>query len=239
MPVGTPRHNEVIYRRRRIAALVILLVVIALAIWGLTSLGGESSEETDTDTAAATTTLDNSVDITPETTTESTTEKTTAASSSPEDAAGSSVSAAEGTTEESPEPTGAPKESCELSDLIITAGSNKPNFAPGEEPQLYMTVENPTAADCEVDLDDEVLRFEVYDLATNARVWADVDCNPAVETGTRVFPAGEERYFQAIWSRTTSAPERCSNRQPVPAGAYFLHTVIGDNPSQALTFNLG
>lgn len=236
MPVGTPRHNEVIYRRRRIAALVILLVVIALAIWGLTSLGGESPEETDTDTAAATTTLDNSVDIAPETTTETT---GTAASSSPEDAAGSSVSAAEGTTEESPEPTGAPKESCELSDLIITAGSNKPNFAPGEEPQLYMTVENPTAADCEVDLDDEVLRFEVYNLATNARVWADVDCNPAVETGTRVFPAGEERYFQTIWSRTTSAPERYSNRQPVPAGAYFLHTVIGDNPSQALTFNLG
>ena len=237
MPVGTPRHNEVIYRRRRIAALVILLVVIALAIWGLTSLGGESSEETDT--AAVTTTLDNSVSITPETTQAPETTDSTEATSSPEDAAGSSVSAAEGTTEDAPEPTGALKDSCDLSDLVITAGSNKPNFAPGEQPQLYMTVENPTAADCEVDLDDEVLRFEVYNLATNARVWADVDCNPAVETGTRVFPAGEQRYFQAIWSRTTSAPGQCSDRQPVPAGAYFLHTVIGDNPSQALTFNLG
>lgn len=232
--VGTPRHNEVIYKRRRLAALVILLVVIALAIWAVVSLGGESSEETDT--AAASMTLETSA---AEITSDETTGETT--SSTPEDAAGSSVDAAEGTPEpaETTEPTDAPKDSCELSDLIITAGSNRPNFAPGEEPQLYMTVNNPTAADCEVDLDDNVLRFEVYNLANNARVWSDVDCNPAVETGTRIFPAGEERYFQAIWSRTTSAPEQCSNRQPVTAGAYFLHTVIGDNPSQALTFNLG
>ncbi|WJY93118.1 hypothetical protein CFAEC_11630 [Corynebacterium faecale] len=233
--VGTPRHNEVIYRRRRLAALVILLVVIALAIWAVVSMGGGSSEETETDNAAASLTLETSA---VETTTEETTEEST---STPEDAAGSSVDAAGGTTEaaETTEPTEAPKNSCELSDLIITAGSNKPTFDPGEEPELYMTVENPTAADCDIDLNDNILRFEVYNLANNARVWSDVDCNPAVETGTRIFPAGEQRYFQAIWSRTTSAPEQCSNRQPVPAGSYFLHTVIGENPSQALTFNLG
>lgn len=226
--VGTPRHNEVIYRRRRIAALVILLVVIALAIWAVVSMGGESSEETETDNAAASLILETSA---VETTT-------------PEDAAGSSVDAAGGTTEstattEATEPTEAPKNSCELSDLIITAASNKPTFDPGEEPELYMTVENPTAADCDIDLNDNILRFEVYNLANNARIWSDVDCNPAVETGTRIFPAGEQRYFQAIWSRTTSAPEQCTNRQPVPAGSYFLHTVIGENPSQPLTFNLG
>ena len=56
--VGTPRHNEVIYRRRRLAALVILLVVIALAIWAVVSMGGESSEETETENAAASLMLD-------------------------------------------------------------------------------------------------------------------------------------------------------------------------------------
>lgn len=239
MGVGTPRKNEVIYKRRRLAALVILLVVVALIIWGISSLGGGSADETEN--TAATSSLESTsvADSAAPSTTGETPEETTSTG----DAAGSSVDSAGKPTSpsESTEPaeTSAPKDSCELSDLVITAGSNKPNFAPGEQPQLFMTVSNPTAEDCEIDLDDNVLRFEVYNLANNARVWSDVDCNPAVETGTRIFPAGEERYFQAIWSRTTSAPEQCSSRQLVSAGSYFLHTVIGQNPSQALTFNLG
>lgn len=245
--MGTPRQNEVIYKRRRLAALVILLVVVVLIIAGVTALrGGGSSEESEN--AAATSPL-----VT-----------TSAVEANTGDAAGSSVDSTEDPDatdtadssdapeepSESEEPTTSPsatsteepaedaKETCELSDLLITASSNKPNFGPGEQPQLYMTVGNPTKEDCEIDLDDSVLRFEVYDLASNARIWSDVDCNPAVETGTRVFPAGEERFFQAIWSRTGSASGQCSNRQLVPEGSYFLHTVIGDNPSQAHTFNL-
>lgn len=236
--MGTPRQNEVIYKRRRLAALVILLVVVVLIIAGVTALGGGSSDDESENTAATSPLV-----------------TTSAVEANTGDAAGSSVDStadpdATATAERSEEPTASPsetstadpaeeaKDSCELSDLIITASSNKPNFTPGEQPQLYMTVGNPTTEDCEIDLDDSVLRFEVYDLASNARIWSDVDCNPAVETGTRVFPAGEERFFQAIWSRTGSAPEQCSNRQLVPAGSYFLHTVIGDNPSQAHTFNL-
>ena len=242
--MGTSRQNEVIYKRRRLAALVILLVVVVLIIAGVTALRGGSSDDESENTAATSPLL-----------------TTSAVEANTGDAAGSSVDStadpdATDTADKSEEPresgeaTASPsetsttgpakgaKDSCELSDLIITASSNKPNFTPGEQPQLYMTVGNPTTEDCEIDLDDSVLRFEIYDLASNARIWSDVDCNPAVETGTRVFPAGEERFFQAIWSRTGSAPEQCSNRQLVPAGSYFLHTVIGDNPSQAHTFNL-
>lgn len=232
--MGTPRHNEVIYKRRRLAALVVLLVVVALIIWGVVAMRGGSSEETEN--AAATSTLEATSMV------------------ETRDAAGSSVDSTD--DPDAPEESGEPseseepresdtptedpdaKDSCELSDLMVTASSNKPNYTSGEQPQLYMTIANPTAEDCEIDLDESVLRFEVYNLATNARIWSDVDCNPAVETGTRVFPAGEERFFQAIWSRTNSAPEQCSNRQLVPEGSYFLHTVIGENPSQAHTFNL-
>ncbi len=240
--MGTPRHNEVIYKRRRLAALVILLVVVALIIWGVVAMRGGSTDESEN--TAATAALGT-------TAVADTTEETQSG-----DAAGSSVDSTRSSAEpgESEEPrasettserpsgeaseTAAPRDSCELSDLVITAGSNKPNYPAGEQPELFMTVTNPMEIDCEIDLEDNVLRFEVYNLSNNARVWSDVDCNPAVETGTRVFPAGEERYFQAIWSRTTSAPEQCSSRQAVPAGSYFLHTVIGDNPSQAHTFNL-
>lgn len=101
-----------------------------------------------------------------------------------------------------------------------------------------MTVNNPTAVDCEVDLSDNVLRFEVYDLATNQRIWADVDCNPSEGDGEETFEADSERHYQAVWSRTTSSPDTCASREPVGAGSYFLHGVIGQNASNSHTFNL-
>lgn len=226
--MGTPKHSEVIYQRRRIAALVALLVAVALIIWAVVALRGDSPQETRT--TAETTTSDSGEANSSEVATSSAEIST---SPSP------SESAEATTTSSSATLAADAKKTCELSDLEITASTDKPNYAAGEQPQLFMTVRNPTAAECEINLDDEVLRFEIYDLASNARVWSDVDCNPAVETGIRSFPAGEERYFQAIWSRTTSAPQQCSQRQEVPAGAFYLHTVIGTNPSQALTFNLG
>lgn len=220
-----PRQPEVIYVRRRVAALFLLLVVIAVLIFAMVKFAGKKDDSTD---VAATTTTTTSVEATETTSTSESTEE----------------SASESTTESSSESTEASaeapkKQSCELHDLRITATSDQPNYAANVEPKFYMTVKNPTDADCEIDLDRDILRFEVYDLATNQRVWADVDCNASEGTGTRVFPAGEERHFEAKWSRTTSAPEMCQQRQPVPAGSYFLHAVIGDNPSDAHTFNLG
>lgn len=220
-----PRQPEVIYVRRRVAALFLLLVVIAVLIFAMVKFAGKKDDSTD---VAATTTTTTSVEAT----------ETTSTSESTEESA--SESTTESTSESTEASAEAPKkQSCELHDLRITATSDQPNYAANVEPKFYMTVKNPTDADCEIDLDRDILRFEVYDLATNQRVWADVDCNASEGTGTRIFPAGEERHFEAKWSRTTSAPEMCQQRQPVPAGSYFLHAVIGDNPSDAHTFNLG
>lgn len=125
-----------------------------------------------------------------------------------------------------------------MEDLEILAAADKPSYGPDERPKFYLTVKNPTAADCKIDLRKDGLRFEVYDLKTNNLLWADTDCNPSEDTSERIFPAGQERHYEAVWSRTTSAPGQCANRQPVPAGSYFLHTLVGKNNSEAFTFNL-
>ena len=78
----------------------------------------------------------------------------------------------------------------------------------------------------------------IRDRATNQRVWADTDCYPSVTTGRQTFEAGTEKPFEARWSRADSKPGQCDGRQPVPAGSYYLHTVIGDNASDAMPFNL-
>ncbi len=241
------RLPEKYYRRRRAAAVVVIVLVVVLLIWLLTSIGGGSGDAdqqdtgTDTATAAAEQTTSIAAPTSPsatDTTTASTTaeEKETVKASDEEespypDAPGSET--AEPTTRVDEKRT-----SCELSDLVITASSDQATYPAEAQPTFYMTVANPTAADCDIDLDEETLRFEAYDLATNERIWSDTDCFDPVESGEQTFEAGSERYFEAVWSRRASAPGRCDARPAVPGGSYFLHAVIGTNPSPAHTFNL-
>lgn len=212
----TQRHPEIIYVRRRVAAVILLLVVVALSIWLMVSLGAKKEP------APAPEPAPNAF---------------TTAIASPTPSATPTVSSP--TSSIAPTTTAVAKNSCALQDLIITANADKPNYGPEDRPKFYLTVKNPTAVDCKIDLRKDGLRFEVYDLASNKLMWADTDCNPSEDTSERIFPAGQERHYEAIWSRTTSAPGQCGNRQPVPAGSYFLHTLVGKNNSEAFTFNLG
>ena len=220
------RLPEEIYQRRRAAAAVVVLIVVALLVWGLSALArsGGSDNSGNTDAAAASTTTSAAATAT----------TTTSASSET-----STTSTTESATEsESETTTAASGDGCTLDDLEISASSDQATYPAGARPTFYMTVANPTRSDCKVNLDDEVLRFEVYSLTTNARIWSDIDCFPSVKTGEETFKAGEERFFEAVWSRTGSAPEQCDDRAAVPAGSYLLHTVIGDNPSEPHTFNV-
>ena len=206
------RHPEIIYIRRRIAAVVILVVVAGLLIWLMSVVGGGNKTSAEDPSAVATTA------------------SSTAAPSSTSSASASSTdttSAERGT-----------KNTCELKDLVISARSDQDSFDAGQQPRFYMTVDNPTNVDCEIDLAENPLRFEVYDLATNKRIWSDMDCTPTDEQDSRVFPAGEQRYYEVIWSRTSSAPNSCNKRENVPEGGYYLYTLVGTNHSDPITFNL-
>nr|WP_255567790.1 hypothetical protein [Corynebacterium sp. TAE3-ERU16] len=236
-----------IYIRRRVAAGVVLIIVVFLVGWLISALVGgndpqpTAAEGTETTTSTrGTTAAEASRTSTGSTTERGTATAATTAGKRPADEpkkdkpyAGSESTAP--TAEQAPSER---KKTCELSDLIITATSDQAAYAPDVQPSFYMAVKNPTAADCEIDLGENVLRFEVYDLATNRRVWSDVDCNPAVDVTERTFPAGEERYYEAVWSRTNSAPGSCGDRTQVPAGGYYLHTLVGGNHSDAHPFNL-
>lgn len=211
--------------RRRVAALVILLVVVALLVWGLSAFARSGKPETTdevTETPSTTIATEPTVELStePTETTETTATATTTA-----------------TTEET---AAAPvkRGSCELGDLNIQASSNQPSYAVGTQPVFYMEVENPTDTDCVIDLDDNLLRFEVYDMASNDRVWSDTDCYPPVAGGTVEFAPGEKRRWEARWSGTASQPGQCDNRPAVKEGSYFLHGVIGENASDASPFNI-
>ncbi|WP_269511937.1 hypothetical protein [Corynebacterium faecium] len=215
-----------IYMRRRVAALVILLVVVALLVWGLSAFA-RSGKTDETENTPETVAEAPSTTLATEPTVQLSEESTTPTSS-------------EAPTQPTEETAAAPvkKGSCELADLQIHASSNQPSYAVGVQPVFYMEVENPTDTDCVINLDNNLLRFEVYDMATNDRIWSDTDCYPPVAAGSVEFAPGEKRRWEARWSATASQPGQCDNRPEVKAGSYFLHGVIGDNASDASPFNI-
>ncbi|MDY5786220.1 hypothetical protein, partial [Corynebacterium sp.] len=216
-----------IYVRRRVAALAVVLVLVALLVWGLTAAARSGSSSGDSGSATSATITE---DITTEPTVPAPGETTTQTSTT------TTTTSTEPTTRESTTRAAAADGTCVIEDLVITARTSQPSFDPGQQPAFYMSVENPTDADCTVDLSQEQLRFEVYDMATNQRIWSDTDCHPAVVTGEQVFESRAARDFEAIWSRKDSQPGLCSNRQDVPAGSYYLHAVIGTHASDPADF---
>ncbi|MCT1554831.1 hypothetical protein M3E75_02520 [Corynebacterium sanguinis] len=217
-----------IYTRRRVAALVILLVLVALLVWGLTAWArsGSGAGETAESTTAAPPTE------------QITTEPTVPAPSDEETTTATATTTAQSSTEATPTVNTDGKETCELADLDIEAQTSEPSYAAGDQPVFYMKISNPTKADCVINLDDNQLRFEVYTMNDNQRVWSDVDCYPPVVTGEETFAPGEPRLFEARWSATGSKPGQCTNREPVAGGAYYLHAVVGDSASNPADFTI-
>ncbi|WKD58708.1 hypothetical protein CCASP_01410 [Corynebacterium caspium DSM 44850] len=214
-----------IYLRRRAAAAILLLVFIVLLIFVVLKFSGGDKDAQNT---AATTTPVSTAPVSP---TELPSSLVTTLSSAPPTSTAGEPTALAATSTPA-------KNSCELADLIVEARVNQTTIPTGQQPTFYMTITNPTKADCVIDTTKFPMRYEVYSLTTNQRVWSDIDCNAPISTGNETFKAGQSRHFEAVWSRTNSAPKQCSNRETVEPGAYFLHTVIGENPSDPITFNL-
>lgn len=230
---GAGRLTKEQITRNRIIAAGALLVVVVVAIVLMLFLGGGNK---DAETAGVATTEQLTQPTNPGTDGSEASESATLEEESAADSA-----AEQGSTTNAAKPTAdlaALKQSCDLSDLILSGDSDKSSYDEGELPEFYMTVRNPTGVDCTINLKENPLRFEVYDLATNKRMWADIDCNPAVDSTKRVFPANSDVYYKATWSRTGSEPGKCTDRSAVPTGSYYLHTLIGDNYSDSHPFNL-
>ncbi len=227
---------EEIYKRRRVAALIIVIVLAVVLIWAAVAAFGSDSDDSvaaSSESSAATTSA--------ETTSESATTSADSTSESESESESASESEAKDGASESKEPeesVHAAKDTCSLEDLEVRTSMLNYSVPDGELPKFFMTVTNPTAADCKIDLDENSLRFEVYKMADNQRVWSDTDCYASVQTGEQTFPAGKDLKFEAEWSRQASEPGKCTDRPTAEPGAYFAHTVIGDNSSPPQDFTL-
>ncbi|HIW96100.1 MAG TPA: hypothetical protein H9867_06430 [Candidatus Corynebacterium gallistercoris] len=209
--------------RRRIAAVVALVLVVLLLWWIIGAITGGDDNQADTANTAQQTQVS-------ETTTSA---KSTESSESAEPSESK-------TTKASESKKATAQESCTLEDLEITATPGSVSFGADRQPNFFAKISNPTDADCMVDFDDNELKFEVFTMNNYQRVWGDTDCNDPEVTGEVDVPAGESvNYELKAWSKTTSAPGECGDRQPVGAGSYLLYAHVGEKTSQPATFNMG
>ncbi|MGJ0183859.1 hypothetical protein [Corynebacterium glyciniphilum] len=226
-----------IYQRRRITAVVVLVVVIALLWWVISSLtGGDDGQDQVARTAESSAVSETS----PETTQES-----TESAASSEQSSEASESAAPSRSAEPSETEGVPddvasKETCALDDLRLSVRPGAPTFRDGQQPNFFLEVTNPTSGECDIDLSEDELKFEVFTMDSGySRVWGDTDCNSPTSSGRLRLDPDQSRTFEmTAWSRTTSSPDSCDNREPVGNGAYMVYGHIGDNTSESQTFNL-
>lgn len=236
-----------IYRRRRIAAVVVLIVLLLLIGWGVKALVGRGDSETQSE----------------EVTVSRTDGEPGAGTASPKQpypdsrtrgekdgTKGDKGDKREGNPGDEPTDSSSPstdadaaalaqKKECTLQDLQLTVTSDRPNYG-AEKPKFSLTLHNPTGAECNINLDEQKLRFEVYTLDEFQRVWSDLDCFESEGKGNLKIAPDKDAIFTATWSRLGSAPGRCTEaeRQEVQSGNYLLYGLVGDKNSDGHTFNL-
>ncbi|WP_420098263.1 hypothetical protein [Corynebacterium sp.] len=228
-----------VYRRRRITAVVVLVVVVALLWWVISSLAGGDDGQDQVATTGESSAVSSPSGTTPE---------SSGAAESTEASGSTSRSAEPSESSERPEPSeteGVPdevasKRTCELDDLQLSVRPGAPTFRDGQQPNFFLEVTNPTSGECDIDLSEDELKFEVFTMDSGyTRVWGDTDCNSPTSTGRLRLEPDQSRTFEmTAWSRTTSSPDSCDSREPVGNGAYMVYGHIGDKTSESQTFNL-
>lgn len=218
-----------IYRRRRIAAVVGLLVILLVLVLIVRAIsGGGGSDDTAGGSSVPATAAAHSTDA-----------DVTTSGEGRDGASSRSTQKSETSTRETTSSSAEPGAQCPLDDLHIAVQSDAPTYAAGQLPDFYLTVNNPTGADCTLDLSAHPMSFEVFTLSDYARVWADTDCNDPTMSGSVDLGSGETRNFVLNgWSRTTSTPEGCTNRTDAGTGAFLLYGHLGDRTTEPQTFNL-
>jgi cytoskeletal protein RodZ len=216
------RHSPAVYRRRRIVLLIGVVAVIAL-VWLLIAQPwrGAAVENTASTPSA----------------TSSASPRQTSASPTPSetvDAAG----------EPSPAPTAAPQASpttaptavptagpCVARDITVEPVSDQDTYAPGQNPQLSITLTNNGATDCTLNVGTSAQAFTI---ASGSDVWwRSTDCQTEPSDMVVLLAAGQSVSSAAplVWDRTRSSVGSCGDagRQSAPGGgaSYHLSVEIG------------
>ncbi|MDT0308914.1 hypothetical protein RM780_18385 [Streptomyces sp. DSM 44917] len=131
------------------------------------------------------------------------------------------------------DPAGVP--ACGEGALTLSLRSDANVYAPGEEPELRLTVQNEEDAACRVDFGHRALRITLAD-AEDEPVWSSDDCPSGAAGAPRVIPAGESATHTVTWDRAPSA-DGCGGPEAGP-GTYLAEARLSGHQEVRTSFRL-
>lgn len=131
------------------------------------------------------------------------------------------ASATQSEDEEDPDDGAVP--ACAAGQLRVTPLTDKSDYAAGELPSLFLSVENVGKEACAADLGTAGMELSVS--SGDDQVWRSTDCQENAESLAVILEPGEPLESEGIqWDRTRSSPETCDiTRDPVGAGGASYH----------------
>lgn len=223
-----PQSPEV-YRRRRLVAVVLLVVVLALIVgfvWWLASLFRPAPEEagqapSPTSSQAGAPSADEASDG----------PSASASSSATESAASPSDSESASATAEA-----AGQSDCPAGDIVISAATDQPAYAEGEDPVLELRVDNTGEEPCEANLGTSQQVFTVY--SGSDRIFSTEGCQVEGEDALVEISPDEQERARLTWPRVRTGEDCAEVDAELGSGTYRLEVSLGELQAQPVSFTL-
>ncbi|WP_077488302.1 hypothetical protein [Sinomonas mesophila] len=224
---GTRRQSPAVYRRRRLVVLVLLLAVlgaIGLGAWGIARAVGPEAAPAGPPASPEPGATDGAVPATPG-----------APSSATASPAATSTGGAAASQSASPSAPAPP--ACDWQLITVSAATDKPAYAAGENPVFSLKVTNGNPVPCDINVGTTQMEFLV--VSGVDRIFSSKDCQAEAADLVKTLPAGGSETANFPWSRVRSvAGCTAVPVQPRP-GVYVLTTSLGTTTSSKAVFSLG
>ena len=126
---------------------------------------------------------------------------------------------------------------CDLNLVTVTASTDQPAYAAGQNPVLSMKITNGGAAACQVNVGTSQMEFLV--MSGEDRIFSSKDCQAKGDDLVKQIDPGKSEVANFPWQRNRTT-EGCGVISAKPAaGTYTFKAVLGNKASSKAIFQLG
>ena len=141
--------------------------------------------------------------------------------------------------EATPSPVATPEgNGCEQNLVTVTAATDKPAYADGENPMLTLKVTNGNRVPCEINIGTSQMEFLVT--SGSDRIFSSTDCQMDATDLVKTIPPGQSETANFPWQRNRTL-QGCApiDAKPGAGGAYYVFTArLGNKTSPKAVFQL-
>ncbi|GAB2737519.1 hypothetical protein GCM10027038_40060 [Arthrobacter bambusae] len=135
-----------------------------------------------------------------------------------------------------PTTTPTPTPVCDLNLVTVTASTDQPAYAAGQNPLLSMKITNGGTAPCQVNVGTSQMEFLV--MSGEDRIFSSKDCQAKGDDLVKQIDPGKSETANFPWQRNRTT-EGCGVISAKPAtGTYTFKAVLGNKASTKAVFEL-